>query len=186
MAEVAEAGAPPRSARLRDARLRLSAAFWRRPWLKLGLLLAAPVAAFALVYLGALTSLFVSSFWEVDSFTGKIVHTWTLSNFSTLIHEKVYRDIALRTIWMAAAVTLTDIVLAFPLAYFMARAAAPGCAFRDGAAAPVVELPRPDLRLADDPRERRCAELGLERTRPARCRARIHEHRDVDRLLVRL
>jgi putative spermidine/putrescine transport system permease protein len=83
------------------------------------------VAAFAVVYLGALTSLFVSSFWEVDSFTGKIIHTWTLSNFSTLIHEKVYRDIALRTLWMAAAVTLTDIVLALPLAYFMARIAAP-------------------------------------------------------------
>jgi len=125
MAEVAEAGAPPRSARLRIARLRVSAAFWRWPWLKLTLLLAAPVAAFAVVYLGALTSLFVSSFWEVDSFTGKIIHTWTLSNFSTLIHEKVYRDIALRTLWMAAAVTLTDIVLAFPLAYFMARIAAP-------------------------------------------------------------
>ena len=125
MAEVAEAGAPRRSARLRQARPGLSSAFWRWPWLKLTLLLAAPVAAFALVYLGALISLFVSSFWEVDSFTGKIVHTWTLSNFSTLIHEKVYRDIALRTIWMAAAVTLTDIVLAFPLAYFMARIAAP-------------------------------------------------------------
>jgi len=123
--EVAEAGAPRGGARLRQARLGLSSAFWRWPWLKLTLLLAAPVAAFAVVYLGALTSLFVSSFWEVDSFTGKIVHTWTLSNFSTLIHEKVYRDIALRTIWMAAAVTLTDIVLAFPLAYFMARVAAP-------------------------------------------------------------
>jgi putative spermidine/putrescine transport system permease protein len=125
MAEVVEAGAPRGSARLREVRLRVSSAFWRWPWLKLGLLLAAPVAAFAVVYLGALTSLFVSSFWEVDSFTGKIVHTWTLSNFSTLIHQTVYRDIALRTLWMAAAVTLTDIVLAFPLAYFMARIAAP-------------------------------------------------------------
>jgi putative spermidine/putrescine transport system permease protein len=123
--EVAEAGASRGSARLRQTRLGLSSAFWRWPWLKLTLLLAAPVAAFAVVYLGALTSLFVSSFWEVDSFTGKIVHTWTLSNFSTLIHDKVYRDIALRTLWMAAAVTLTDVVLAFPLAYFMARIAAP-------------------------------------------------------------
>ena len=79
--------------------------------------------AFAVVYLGALASLFISAFWEVDAFTGKVVHHWTFSNFSSLFHESVYRDIALRTLWMAAAVTATDIVLAFPLAYFMARIA---------------------------------------------------------------
>ena len=118
MAELAEAGAS-----LRSVRLRLSAALWRRPWLKLALLLAAPVLAFAVVYVGALASLFVASFWQVDSFTGKLVHTWTLENFRSLYHDKVYREIAFRTLWMAAAVTLTDIVLAFPLAYFMARVA---------------------------------------------------------------
>jgi putative spermidine/putrescine transport system permease protein len=118
MAELAEAGAS-----LRSVRLRLSAVLWRRPWLKLALLLAAPVLAFAVVYVGALASLFVASFWQVDSFTGKLVHTWTLENFRSLYHDKVYREIAFRTLWMAAAVTLTDIVLAFPLAYFMARVA---------------------------------------------------------------
>ena len=118
MVELAEAGAP-----IRDARLRISAALWRRPWLKLALLLAAPVLAFAIVYLGALASLFVSAFWQVDSFTGKVLHHWTFSNFQSLYQESVYREIALRTLWMAAAVTLTDIVLAFPLAYFMARVA---------------------------------------------------------------
>jgi putative spermidine/putrescine transport system permease protein len=118
LVELAEAGAP-----IRDARLRISAALWRRPWLKLALLLAAPVLAFAIVYLGALASLFVSAFWQVDSFTGKVLHHWTFSNFQSLYQESVYREIALRTLWMAAAVTLTDIVLAFPLAYFMARVA---------------------------------------------------------------
>jgi putative spermidine/putrescine transport system permease protein len=118
MAELAEAGAS-----LRSVRLRLSAVLWRRPWLKLALLLAAPVLAFAVVYVGALASLFVASFWQVDSFTGKLVHTWTLENFRSLYQDKVYREIAFRTLWMAAAVTLTDIVLAFPLAYFMARVA---------------------------------------------------------------
>ena len=122
MTEPGEAGA------LRGARLSLSAALWRRPWLKLALLLAAPVLAFAVVYLGALVSLFVSAFWEVDAFTAQVIHHWTLDNFynaqhTGLLQEKVYRDIAIRTLWMAAAVTLTDIVLAFPLAYFMARIA---------------------------------------------------------------
>jgi putative spermidine/putrescine transport system permease protein len=88
-------------------------------------LLALPVLAFAVVYLGSLVALFISSFWQVDSFTGKVVHTWTFSNFSTLIHEPVYRQIAFRTIWIAAAVTLADAILAFPLAYFMARLAPP-------------------------------------------------------------
>jgi putative spermidine/putrescine transport system permease protein len=118
MAEVAEAGAP-----FRGARLRVSAALWRRPWLKAAGLLALPVLAFAIVYLGALAALFVSAFWQVDSFTGKVVHVWTFDNFKTLWDDHTYWRIAGRTIGMAAAVTVTDAVLAFPLAYFMARLA---------------------------------------------------------------
>jgi putative spermidine/putrescine transport system permease protein len=109
----------------RRARLRFSELLWRRPWLKALGLLALPVVAFVVVYIGALVVLFVSAFWEVDSFTGRIHHIWTLGNFSTLIHDPVYRRIALRTIALAAAVTLTDAVLAFPVAYFMARLASP-------------------------------------------------------------
>jgi putative spermidine/putrescine transport system permease protein len=118
MAEVVEAGSS-----FRGARLRLSAALWRRPWLKAAGLLALPVLAFAIVYLGALVALFTSSFWQVDSFTGKVVHVWTFDNFRSLFEERVYRQIAFRTIWMAAAVTATTAVLAFPLAFFMARLA---------------------------------------------------------------
>jgi putative spermidine/putrescine transport system permease protein len=117
VAEVVEAGA------LRGARLRLSAALWRRPWLKLSLLLAAPVLAFAVVYLGALASLFVSAFWEVDAFTAAVIHTWSLDNFRRLWDDHTYWRITGRTIGLASAVTLTDAVLAFPLAYFMARLA---------------------------------------------------------------
>jgi len=118
VSEVAETGSP-----LRGARLSISAALWRRPWLKVAALLALPLLAFALVYLGSLVALFISSFWTVDSFTGKVVHTWSFANFSTLIHDPIYRRIAFRTIWIAAAVTVTDAILAFPLAYFMARLA---------------------------------------------------------------
>ena len=117
MAELAEAGA------LRGARLRLSALLWRHPRVKLALLLAAPVLAFAIVYLGALVSLFISAFWQVDAFTAKVIHTWTLDNFRTLWDDHTYWRITGRTIGIAAAVTVTDVVLAFPLAYFMARLA---------------------------------------------------------------
>src|SRR5213592_1871685 len=120
MAEPAVAGPP-----VRRARLGLSSAFWRRPWLKALVLLSLPLLAFVPVYLGALIALFVSAFWQVNDFTSQIEHVWSFDNFHTLIHDPVYRRIALRTIGLAAAVTLTDAVLAFPLAYFMARLAKP-------------------------------------------------------------
>src|SRR5919204_2799964 len=118
--EVARAGPP-----LRGARLRASAALWRHPWAKALALLSPPVLAFVIVYIGALVVLFISAFWQVNSFTGQIEHVWNLGNFSSLIHDPVYRRIALRTIGIAAATTVTDAILAFPLAYFMARVAAP-------------------------------------------------------------
>ena len=107
------------------ARRRLSAAFWRRPWLRAAALLSLPLAWFVLLYLAALAVLFISAFWSLDEFTGKVLHNWTLENFREVLTNKTYRDIALRTIGIAALVTLTDALLAFPFAYFMARVAKP-------------------------------------------------------------
>jgi putative spermidine/putrescine transport system permease protein len=105
------------------ARVRASAALFRRPWLRATLLLSGPGAWFLLVYLLALAVLFVSAFWRVDDFTGKLVHAWNLDNFRTLIEEPTYRRIALRTIGIAAAVTVTDALLALPFAFYAARLA---------------------------------------------------------------
>ena len=109
----------------RRARLRVSAAFWRWPWIKATGLLGPPVAAFLIVYVGALAALFVSSFWGVDAFTGRLVHTWSLENFRIVFstNDPTYLRIAGRTIGIAAAVTVTDAIIAFPFAYFMARVA---------------------------------------------------------------
>jgi putative spermidine/putrescine transport system permease protein len=104
-------------------RRRLSAFLFRHPRTKLGILLGAPVAWMVVVYLGALALLFVSAFWRLDPFTGLIVRDWGLTNFQTLLDEDVYRTIVLRTLGISAAVTVTDILLAFPLAYFAARIA---------------------------------------------------------------
>jgi putative spermidine/putrescine transport system permease protein len=106
-------------------RRRVSAALHRRPGLKLILLLAPPLGWMVVVYLGALLLLFLSAFWRLDPFTSLIQRHWGLDNFRTLIRDSVYRVIALRTLSIAAAVTLTDIALAFPLAYYMARIATP-------------------------------------------------------------
>jgi putative spermidine/putrescine transport system permease protein len=107
------------------ARRRLSAVLWRRPWLRAVALLLPPLGWMVVFYLAALVVLFISAFWSIDAFTGKLTHAWTLSNFDTIIHEETYRKIAFRTIWMAAAVTVTDALIAFPFAYYMARIATP-------------------------------------------------------------
>ena len=116
-----EAGLP------REARLRVSAAFWRRPWLKGGALIAPPVGVYALVYLGSLAVLLVSGFWAVDAFTSETVHRWNFDNFTTIFStsDLTYWRIIGRTVAMAGAVTVMDAILAFPLAYFMARIATP-------------------------------------------------------------
>jgi putative spermidine/putrescine transport system permease protein len=110
---------------LRGARLRLSAALWRRPWLKLTALIVVPLGAFLAVYGTSLGVMLASSFWTTDSFTAEISRTWTLDQFRTIFSwsDPTYLRIAGRTVGMAAAVTVTDAVLAFPLAYFMAKLA---------------------------------------------------------------
>lgn len=108
-----------------SAAMRVSRFFYRHPHGRLGLLLGGPLSWFLLVYIGSLVVLFLSAFWSVDVFTGETVHNWGLQNFQTLLNGDVYRTITLRTVGLAAAVTLTDIVLAFPLAYYAARLATP-------------------------------------------------------------
>jgi putative spermidine/putrescine transport system permease protein len=110
---------------LRGARLHVSSLFWRRPWLKLAVLLLPPVGAFVAVYGASLGAMLASSFWTTDPFTAEITRTWTLDQFQTIFSraDPTYLRIAGRTIGMAAAVTVTDVVLAFPLAYFMAKVA---------------------------------------------------------------
>lgn len=104
---------------------RLSVMLWRRPVVALAATLLPPLAWFVLIYLAALVVLFVAAFWSVDPFTGEIDRTWTLANFGQIAGSPIYRAIALRTAGIAAAVTVTDAVLAYPFAYFMARVAGP-------------------------------------------------------------
>ena len=104
---------------------RTSAALFRHPRAKLALTIAPPLAWMAVVYLGALALLLVNAFWRVDVFTSFVVRDWGLQNFQTLLDTTVYRTITFRTVGIAAATTMADIVLAFPIAYFAARMARP-------------------------------------------------------------
>jgi putative spermidine/putrescine transport system permease protein len=104
---------------------RIAAGLYRHPRTQLGLLLAAPLGWLVVAYLGALVLLLISALWRLDPFTGNIVTEPTLDNFGTIFGNDIYRTIAVRTVLFAAAVTITDIVLAFPIAYYMARVASP-------------------------------------------------------------
>jgi putative spermidine/putrescine transport system permease protein len=102
---------------------RLADLFHGRPGLRIGGLLAAPMGWLGIGYLGSLAVLLVAAFWSVGAVSGEVTHSLTTENFRTLIDEPVYRSIAERTILIAALVTLTDAVLAFPVAFYMAKLA---------------------------------------------------------------
>ncbi|MBA3690269.1 MAG: ABC transporter permease [Actinobacteria bacterium] len=104
---------------------RISAALFRRPGLKLALTLGTPVLWMLVVYLGALGFLFVAAFWHLDTFSGLVVKEYGLSNFQRLWDVQVYRTITVRTLGIAAAVTIADVALALPLAYYLARVISP-------------------------------------------------------------
>src|SRR5438270_2120799 len=97
--------------------------FWRLPWLRSLLLLTPPLAWFVVIYFASLALLMITAFWTTDPFTTQVVQVWNTSNFERLLNEPVYRDIVGRTVLLAGLVTVTDAVLAFPFAYFMARVA---------------------------------------------------------------
>ena len=104
---------------------RLAAALHRRPRVRLGALLAGPIGWLGVAYLGSLAILFINAFWTRDEFTGQTIRQVTLENFAEVLSSPTYRAVTLRTVGMAAAVTVTCAVLAFPVAYYMARVASP-------------------------------------------------------------
>lgn len=104
---------------------RVSGYFFRHRGLKLAATLMPPLGWMALIYLSALAFLILTSLWRLDPLTSEVVRDPGLRNYETVYLGETYRTIAMRTIGIAFAVTLTDLVLAFPLAYHMARLAKP-------------------------------------------------------------
>ncbi len=100
-------------------------ALYRRPRAQILLLLTPPAGWFGVVYLGSLALLLVTAFWTFDGVTGRVVQHWTLDNFGQLISQPAFRTVAVRTFVFAVAVTVADMLIAFPIAYYMAQAASP-------------------------------------------------------------
>ena len=99
---------------------RLSDVFFRNPRLLLALLLGPPLIWLGVVYVGALLALLAQSFFRLDDFSGQIVYEPTLATYAELL-SPANRDIILRTVGMAALVTIASAILAFPIAYYAAR-----------------------------------------------------------------
>jgi putative spermidine/putrescine transport system permease protein len=98
----------------------LSDTFWRRPKLLLFLMLTPPVLWLGIIYLGSLFALLLQSFFSIDEFSGLINREFTLKTYGELL-QPANLDIIVRTVTMAALVTLASAVVAFPIAYFAAR-----------------------------------------------------------------
>lgn len=104
---------------------RVSAFFHKHPALTLVLLLSIPLLWLGVVYLGSLAALLVQSFFKLDDFTGQVVREFTLDTYTQLFSRSNI-DIIVRTVAMSAAVTIACALLAFPIAFYMARYASPG------------------------------------------------------------
>jgi putative spermidine/putrescine transport system permease protein len=107
----------------RSAGRRLAGLFHGRPRLQVGSLLAAPAAWLVVLYLGSLAVLLITAFWTVDPLSGEVVKGWSLENLEAIVNEPVYREVIWRTVRTAALVTVTDAIIAFPIAFYMAKVA---------------------------------------------------------------
>ncbi|EKF8738608.1 ABC transporter permease [Escherichia coli] len=99
---------------------KVSGFFWRNPGLGLFLLLLGPLMWFGIVYFGSLLTLLWQGFYTFDDFTMSVTPELTLANIRALFNPANY-DIILRTLTMAVAVTIASAILAFPMAWYMAR-----------------------------------------------------------------
>ncbi|WP_343081731.1 ABC transporter permease [Ostreiculturibacter nitratireducens] len=99
---------------------RASDALWRRPRFLLALLLLPPALWLGVIYLGSLFALLAQSFFSIDEFSGLIRYEFTLKTYGELF-TPANLDIIVRTVTMAAMVTLAAAVVGFPIAYFAAR-----------------------------------------------------------------
>src|ERR1700755_524589 len=107
----------------RSAGKRLAGLFYGRPRLQVGSLLAAPMAWLVILYLGPLVLLRITAFWTVDPLSGSVIKELSWENFEELVNVPVYREIVWRTVRTAILVTVTDAIIAFPIAFFMAKVA---------------------------------------------------------------
>ena len=103
----------------------VSSFLYNHPTLHRWALLVLPVGWMALVYVVALIALLITALWSVNEYTGAVEMTWTFDNLIQAFTDSLYLTVTERTLFIAVLATVIDIVLAFPIAFYMARMASP-------------------------------------------------------------
>jgi putative spermidine/putrescine transport system permease protein len=110
-------------------RLRISRVLYQHPRLRLALLLGGPLVWLLVAYIGSLVALLVTSLYHFqDDPTGllqKLVSSPSTTNYHRVLGTAVYRTVAIRTIGAALTVTVVDLLIALPVAFYMAKIARP-------------------------------------------------------------
>jgi putative spermidine/putrescine transport system permease protein len=96
---------------------------YSKPRTRLGLLLTAPLAWLVLIYIASLGALLITALWTVDDYTGAIKMEWTFDNIVHVVTGALYQTVTLRTVGVALLVTVVDLIIALPIAFFMAKVA---------------------------------------------------------------
>ncbi len=104
---------------------RFSAFLHRHAGVRLAALLSAPMLWYVLIYLASLALLFMTAFWQTDTFSLQIVRDFTLDNIKQVFTTPVYRSVAVQTVAIATTVTVLCAALALPVAFFAAKVAKP-------------------------------------------------------------
>ena len=95
----------------------------RKPGARAAALLALPLFWLIVIYIGSLFALFITSIWQIDTFTSKIVRQFTFQNFIDVFTDRAYFNVTIRTLFVAICVTVICAVIAIPMAFFIARIA---------------------------------------------------------------
>jgi putative spermidine/putrescine transport system permease protein len=104
---------------------RISSALFPHPRVRLGLTLGPTLLWMIVIYLISLGVLLATSFWRLNELSSQVEHVWGLQNYRDILHTSLYRIVTVRTLGLAASVTVFDVALAFPVAYYAARMASP-------------------------------------------------------------
>lgn len=95
----------------------------KKPAARAATLISLPLLWLVVLYIGSLFALFITSIWQIDTFTSKIVRQFTLQNFIDVFTDRAYFNVTIRTLFVAICVTIICAVIAIPMAFFIARVA---------------------------------------------------------------
>ena len=84
-----------------------------------------PLLWLSIIYLGSLLIFLFHSLFYLDGFTGKIVYKISLNTIFELFSSAANIDILIRTVVLAAFVSLGAAIIGFPIAYYMAKFTSP-------------------------------------------------------------